>query len=433
MQHRMIKDGILYYNGYNLLDLAKKYGTPLKITFLDVIKEHVLLLKNTFDKSIQETNYNGKFFYLNANKANYSKEEIYESYLYSDGLETSSYYDLLLTAKMMENDKKKLIVSNGIKEDDYLDKIIELHQDGYNIIDIIDSKEEYLKLKEKNIDLNVGLRVHLSSKYHGEGESEILLNDRFGINHNDLDFIISDLKNTKMHLNTIHYHQRGFDYVKGPFLKNFMATIDIYEKAIKAGYPIDNLDIGGGTPLPIEENFDYDNWTKFVLNTLKDECHKRGIKEPNIIIENGKFSQKDSTVNIYKVISIKDTENEYPWYTVNGSLLIALPEMIALGEPILVMPINGLDKLTKKGALAGMTCDCDDVLLDNHQYFNLPDEKEIYIGCIGTGSYQNSMNGKGGIHHCLLPEEKDIVIKDGKEYIRHDLQSIEDIYKLIKM
>ena len=30
-------NGELYYYGYNLKELAKKYKTPLKITFLDII------------------------------------------------------------------------------------------------------------------------------------------------------------------------------------------------------------------------------------------------------------------------------------------------------------------------------------------------------------------------------------------------------------
>ena len=148
--------------------------------------------------------------------------------------------------------------------------------------------------------------------------------------------------------------------------------------------------------------------------------------------ENGKYSQKDATVNIYKVVGIKNTDN-YPWNIVDGSLLIAMPEMYALGEPIEVRPINDLDKEMVKSYLAGITCDCDDVYFEKDKgYINLPKSDELYIGLMGTGSYQNSMNGKGGVHHCLLPEEKDLVINDGKITVRSELQTIEDIYKIMK-
>ena len=47
------------------------------------------------------------------------------------------------------------------------------------------------------------------------------------------------------------------------------------------------------------------------------------------------------------------------------------------------------------------------------------------------------MNGKGGVHHCLLPEEKDLVIytKNNKLkfLVRSELQSYDDIKKLMKL
>ena len=40
------KDGKLYYYGYCLEDLAKRFGTHLTITFLDVIKDRILSIKS---------------------------------------------------------------------------------------------------------------------------------------------------------------------------------------------------------------------------------------------------------------------------------------------------------------------------------------------------------------------------------------------------
>lgn len=430
---REVINGELYYNGYNLTNLAKEYGTPLKITFLDVIKEHISSLKEAFSKAIKEIDYKGSFIYLNANKANYGKEEIETAFVASDGLETSSYYDLLLTLKMFEKHpefKNKLIISNGLKLNDYLDAIIDAHNKGYDIIDIIDDIREYEYLKSKNLPIKVGFRVHLSSLYEAE-----VPDDRFGLMKDEINYVLEDIKNTNLVLTTIHFHQRGFNYIEDRFKENLLLAFNQYLNAKKLYPSITNFDIGGGMPLPLDEEFDYDEFAKTTLNYLKELCELNNVDMPNIISENGKFSQKDSTVNIYKVVGVKNT-GLYPWHIVDGSLLIALPEMYALAEPILVMPINNLDKPTQRVRLAGITCDCDDVLFDkNKGYFELSTEKDNYIACIGTGSYQNSMNGKGGVHHCLLPEEKDLLIytKDNKEIkeIRHDLQSINDIYKII--
>lgn len=432
-----VRNSNLYYADYCLKDLALKYGTPLKVTFLDLITRRVTNLKSAFEHAREKLNYQGAFIYLNANKANYGYLEIVTSYEAGDGLETSSYYDALLTGKIFRDhkDKEKLIVSNGYKEDPYLDTLIDLHKDGYKVIDVIDSLDEYERLKARNIELEVGLRLHISALYAEEGE---VSDDRFGISEEDFNYILKDIENTKLVLTTIHFHQRGFDYEEDKFTLNFKKVFEnYYVKAAKKIKTVRNYDMGGGTPLPTSGVFDYEKWAEYVLGLLKTWSKDHGIKEPNLISENGKYSQKDSTVNIYKVITRKET-GTYPWYIVNGSLLIALPEHYALGEPIEVTPINDLDKPHIKGLLAGVTCDCDDVFyLEDKGYIELPDSDNLYIGLLGTGSYQNSMNGKGGVHHCLLPEEKDLVIytsKDGKqvEKIRAELQEISDILKLMK-
>ena len=429
------QNGAIYYNGTSLLDLALEYKTPLKITFLDVIKYRVDTLKNCFDKAIGELGYSGKFIYLNANKANYGLKEVETAFINGDGLETSSYYDLLFSIKLFEKNKDlfdKYLVLNGYKQDDYLDEFVRISGLKDNVIDIIDSLDEYERLKKYQKELNVGLRIHIPSLYSHENEAQ---NDRFGLTDKEFDYILSDIKNTKLILSTIHFHQRGFDYEQDKFEKNFVKVFEnYYVKASKLYNSVVNFDMGGGTPLPLSDDFDYLEWAKYVIGLLQKEAKKFNVKEPNLLSENGKYSQKDSTVNIYKVIAKKETDS-YPWYVLDGSLLIALPEMYALGEPIKIEAINDLDKNKKKVRLAGVTCDCDDVYFNKEGYILMPDTDEVYIGLIGTGSYQNSMNGKRGVHHCMLPEEKDVVIEtvNGKveKTVRNKLQTIDEIMKLV--
>jgi len=427
-------NGNLYYDGTCLKDLAIKYGTPLKVTFLNLIKERVLNLKNTFDKVINDIDYKGKFIYLNANKANYGAKEVFESFKYADGIETSSYYDLLYSLDIFKKHpeyKNKIIYSNGYKEPSYVDAIINANSAGYDITDIIDSLNEYEYLKERKANIKVGLRVHLESQYSEEGD--IIENDRFGLNKEEFDYIIDDLSKTNLTLTTIHFHQRGFDYEKDKFTINFKKAFNnYYVKAKKKYNTVINFDMGGGTPLPLSNDFDYFSWASYTLNMLHEIAKENSFEDPNLISENGKYSQKDSTVNIYKVVGKKNTD-KYPWYIVDSSMLIALPEMYALGEPITVKPINELDKPMLKVRIGGITCDCDDVYYYKDKgYFEIADSKEdLYIACLGTGSYQNSMNGKGGVHHCLLPEEIDLVINKENNTethtIRHNLQTIEEI------
>ena len=424
-----IKDGKLFYGGFDLLTIAQEYQTPLKVSFLDLIKERVETLKTSFDQAIKANNYGGHFYYLNANKANYGMAEIVKSYQSADGLETSSYYDLILTKKIVL-DPHKFIVSNGYKMKGYVDEVIEAFDHGQRIIDVIDDLGEYEMLKASNRPIQIGLRIHIPSAYT-VGE-----NDRFGLNDEEFNYILKDLKNTKLVLKMVHFHQRGFDYVDELFEQNFCKVFEnYYVKASKMYESVDSFNMGGGTPLPIDGEFDYLAWADKVIKLLKKLAQKHQVQEPNLFSENGKYSQKDATVTIYKAVGTKYT-NSYPWKLLDGSLLIAMPEHYALGEPIKVQAINGLSGPFEKVCLGGITCDCDDVYFDHHLgYIEMPKVDELYVALLGTGSYQNSMNGKRGVHHCLLPEERDLVVEtiDGKltYKIRHELQSIEEIMKIM--
>lgn len=438
-----IKNEQLYYYNENLKSLAEKYGTPLKVTFLDLIKERIVSLKETFDKVIKEKNYSGKFVYLNANKANYGVEEIETAYIYADGLECSSYHDLLLTRDIMDNHpemKNKPIVCNGYKKLDYIQEIIDLASKGYNIYTIIDNALEYDLLKKYcHTQLKVGIRVHLEALYAEEDET--IKNDRFGVTKEEFNYIINDLvNNPNLILKTIHFHQRGFDYEKDKFIENIKKAFKSYYVPANKKYPTcDEFDMGGGTPLPVHDDFDYTKWAELLIDLLEKLSNKYKVTCPDIISENGKYSQKDSTINIYEIVGVKHTD-QIPWYIVDGSLLIAMPEAYALGEEILLHPVSDINDKMIKTRLAGITCDCDDIYYDKKLgYFLMPNktiDNKVYVALLGTGSYQNSMNGKGGVHHCLIPEEKDLLIytKDFKKVyeVRSELQDITKMKEILK-
>ena len=432
-----LQNNELFYNGYSLTNLAKKYGTPLRVSFLGVIKDHVLELKDAYAKAIKKNNYDGKFIYVNANKANYEFQEVKTAYEAGDGIETSSYYDLLLSKEISKKDKP--IICNGIKGEDYLDEIIKLTKDGYYIINILDSYDEYETLKQmaikEKVKVEVGCRIHIPSLYIEDGSP--ITDDRFGMMEDEFTKIVDDIKdNGILKLTTIHFHQRGFEFEKDKFVENLEKVLIFYDKAASKLDTICNFDMGGGTPLPTDYSVNYEEFADLVIRELMKLTDKYHVKHPNLISENGKYSQKDSTVNIYEVVSIKNT-CKYPWYVLNGSLLIAMPEMYALGEEIIVEPINNLDNETIEGRLSSITCDCDDVLYDKKKgFFDLPKfdikREKQFVAILGTGSYQNSMAGKRGWHHCLLPEEIDVVVDvNGNEYVRHPLQSFEEIKELI--
>jgi len=71
-------------------------------------------------------------------------------------------------------------------------------------------------------------------------------------------------------------------------------------------------------------------------------------------------------------------------------------------------------------SLGGLTCDSDDYY-NSEQHMNaiyLPKflrGRSLYIGFFNTGAYQESIGGFGGVHHCLIPGPKHILIDKNEQ------------------
>jgi arginine decarboxylase len=96
--------------------------------------------------------------------------------------------------------------------------------------------------------------------------------------------------------------------------------------------------------------------------------------------------------------------------------MVALPDSWGIGQKFIVLPLNGFARTTQQAWLGGLTCDSDDVYRENGDpgYLTLPatDPAEpLYLGFFCTGAYQEMLSGVRGVHHCLLPEAKELIIE----------------------
>lgn len=100
--------------------------------------------------------------------------------------------------------------------------------------------------------------------------------------------------------------------------------------------------------------------------------------------------------------------------------MTTLPDSWAISRRFIMLPVNGWDKNYERVFLGGLTCDSDDYY-NSEQHINaiyLPqfsDMKELFIGFFNTGAYQDSIGGYGGVHHCLIPGPKHILIDRDEE------------------
>src|SRR4030095_14092745 len=137
-------DNELYFNGVSMMEVIRKYGTPLKLIYLPKISSQIQKAKSYFKKAFQEHKYGGKYFYCYCTKSShfsYILEEVVRNDVH---IETSYAYDINIIRKLYEKkliDQNKYIICNGFKTRTYTTKIAALINDGFeNVIPILDNK-----------------------------------------------------------------------------------------------------------------------------------------------------------------------------------------------------------------------------------------------------------------------------------------------------
>lgn len=428
----------LYYKDINLLSLVSKYGCPIKVGYPEMVKERIIYLKNIFNKYIQVSNYKGRYFYATANKASYYAENVITAGKFADFYEVSSVSDLAIVERVLSKKivKKKKIICNGIKDLKYLSLMCKLVDKGYEILNIVDSVSEFeniLKYPFKNT-LEIGLRVKVEDLY--EKNPKIVKYNRFGLYKKEVDYILKTYKkNPKLNLTTVHYHQRSSRFDTEKYLTNLSQAFSEYVRIASKEKSVTTFDIGGGCPYDKIEEYDYVQFAKITIDTIKQLSLKYGVAEPDIIQENGRYTVSDACFNIYKINTIK--YDDKPWYITDDSFMTSLPNSWALQEDFLILPINLIENKQIPVRLAGDTCDGDDVYYyQSKEELLLPEIKDgqtLYIGIFGMGAYQEILSGIGGIHHCLNREEHDLIIYKKKNknhfyYVRH-AQTINYLFK----
>lgn len=428
----------LYFNKISLMDLIEKYGTPLKITYLPKISTQIQRAKKIFNVAIAKASYKGTYTYCYCTKSS-QFSFVMEEVLKNDvQLETSSAFDIPIIRKLYEMGKFKkesLVICNGYKRHPYLKNITDLINDGFNVIPILDNKEE-INFYEKAVKnkCNIGIRIAAE-----EEPSFVFYTSRLGIRYNDIvDFYKEKIQNhKKISLKMLHFFINTGIRDTAYFWSELTKCINVYCALKKICPSLDSFNIGGGFPFrnSLSFNYDYEFMADQIIEQIKSICIDNKVPEPNIFTEFGSYTVAESGATLFSVMTQKRQNDKELWYMVDGSFITMLPDTWGIGQRFILLPVNNWDHDYHQVNLGGLSC-------DSHDYYNsdvhinqvfmpkLNDTDTQYIGFFNTGAYQESLGGYGGIQHCLLPAPKHILIdKDEKGNIISYLYAKEQSYK----
>ena len=107
---------------------------------------------------------------------------------------------------------------------------------------------------------------------------------------------------------------------------------------------------------------------------------------------------------------------------IDSSFMTTLPDSWAISKRFIMFPLNRWEDSYERVFLGGLTCDSDDYYNSeqhaNAIYFASVQRYQTFVyRFFNTGAYQESIVGFGGVHHCLLPQPKHILIQKLKRKI----------------
>ena len=435
----------LHFHGINLMNVVKQFGTPLKVSYLPKISQNIQRAKKWFAEAIDKNDYKNGYRYCYCTKSSHFSFVLEEALKNNISVETSSAFDIDIVKKLFEKGKVSRdieVICNGFKTDDYLEKISNLINDGFeNVMPIIDNYRELDKLTE-SIDRTFNIGIRIASEEEPKFE---FYTSRLGIGYKDIIPYYSQkiAEHPNARLKMLHFFINTGIKDTAYYWNELFKCLRVYARLKKIAPEVDSLNIGGGLPIKTSLNFDYDYeyMINEIVSQIKKFCEEEGVDEPNIYTEFGSFTVGESGANLYKIISQKRQNDREKWDMIDSSFMTTLPDTWAISRHFIMLPLNRWEDSYERVFLGGLTCDSDDYY-NSEQHTNaiyLPvfsDTKPLYIGFFNTGAYQETISGFGGVHHCLIPQPKHILINrndDGElEYeVFSEEQRPEDVLKLL--
>ena len=320
------KDKVLlnYENKPSLISLVNEireqdYKGPLLLRFPHLINKQINKLYTLFDNAINEYEYKGKFnavFPLKVNQLpNFLHPLIKAGEKFSYGLEAGSKAELFLA--MTYNKIGAPITVNGFKDKEMIHIAFLAKKMGHNITLIIEGLNELKTIieveKETNlVSPNVGLRLRLFNQGGGAWAKSGGIDSKFGLSSTEILEAFDMLKEHNLihNLTMIHFHIGSALNSIQPLKKALKESGHIYAELINLGaINLRAINIGGGLNVEYSAykrtaQYNFQEFANDVVFTLKNISRQKGVEEPDIFTESGRFISASSTVLITPVLEL---------------------------------------------------------------------------------------------------------------------------------
>ena len=411
--------GHLVFDGCDVVELAKEYGTPLYVVSEYEIRERCKRIKEFFMHKYPDT------MALYASKA-MSNMAIYRIIKEEGlGIDVVSGGELFTAIKAGFPMEKVYFHGNNKTPDE-----IKMGLDNNVGCFVIDNDYEVSLIQKlasagnKKVKALLRITPGVSGHTH-KSISTGQTDSKFGFPIKG-DAALSAVKRVLEHPNIcfagIHCHIGSQIYSLDVYRETVKVMTELYEQ-IKMNFGVwaEELNMGGGFGVfdyERDKHVDIVDFTETIMDTVEEQCRKKNLKRPRILIEPGRWIVGESGITVYTVGSIKEIEGIRKYVSVDGgmtdnprhALYNALYKGIAANK--------AAEECTETVTVAGKCCESGDILIDCLKAPVL--EPGDILAVLGTGAYNYSMSS----NYNKLTKPAMIMTNEGKSRICREKENL---------
>ena len=418
--------GHLQFAGFDTVDLAAKYGTPLYLMDENKIREHIKEYKAAFLKYFPAGS-NPEF----ASKS-FSCKQIYrimnEENMCIDAVSAGEIY----TAKSAGFNMSHCFFHGNNKTDCDIAFAIDSGV-GYFVIDNFEEIQAVnLMARDKGIiqkallRITPGIDTHTHQKIStGNVDSKFGFAIATGMADEAVEAV---LKCENISLCGFHCHIGSQIFESRPFIMAAELMLDfIAHIKTTQNYTADILNLGGGFGVKYLESqpaLNLDEKIGEVATAINQKCDELQISVPKIAMEPGRSIVADAGMTLYTVGSVKEIKGYKSYVSIDGGMPDN-PRFALYESPYTVMLASRAnDKADFKATIAGRCCESGDII-QNDVLIPKPERNEI-LAVLTTGAYNYSMAS----NYNRIPRPPVVMLSDKGDYVAVKRETIEDICSL---
>ena len=418
--------GHLTFAGYDTVELAEKYGTPLYLMDEDKIRQRV----REYKKAMSDFMPQGSVPEF-ASKA-FSCRQIYrimaEEGIDIDIVSVGELYTAVTAGFTME----RAFFHGNNKTDSDIEFAIE-NGVGYFVVDNEDELYAVDRCASKRgivqkilLRVTPGIDPHTHKKI-STGSVESKFGIAIGTGQAEETVLKAiDLKNIELCGYHCHIGSQIFDaepfHTASEIMLKFIADIKG-----KYGYTPDMLNLGGGLGVRYVESepeIDYYGELRKIAETIKKQCAELKIDMPKILTEPGRSLVGDAGITLYTVGSVKEIKGYKNYVSVDGGMTDNPRYTLYESPYTVILASRPEDKKDFTATVAGRCCESGD-LIQEDVAMPRPGRGEI-LAVLTTGAYNYSMAS----NYNRIPRPPVVMLNSERDYIAVKRETLEDICRL---